>query len=200
MQAPAIIIVHLAFVLVALVVELSYNGGTSISSGLGRVSTVMSCYVSGLWLSMLVYRVFFHPLRHFKGPFLASTTKLWHVYRCLGCRNYKILDALYHRYGSFVRTGRNDSCTCYVIHQLIYDAVSVVIGPNEITLFCPEAHEAMDGRGSQCEKSDWYDLLLPNLSVEFARDPAEHDARRRVWLRAINTKGTSCYRDVAFQL
>lgn len=70
----------------------------------GRV--VFSFYTS-LWTSIIVYRIFFHPLRKFSGPFMFKVSKLWHVYKLApGSDNYLQLDKLHKQYGDFVRTGK----------------------------------------------------------------------------------------------
>ena len=70
---------------------------------------VMVSFSASLFTSILIYRIFFHRLRSFPGPFLAKTTKLWHVSKVAqNSDNFRQLDALYHRYGDFVRTGRQE--------------------------------------------------------------------------------------------
>lgn len=66
---------------------------------------LFASYVAGLFSSIIIYRLFFHRLRHFPGPFLAATTKLWHVYQNRASRNHLVLDKLYKQHGPFVRTG-----------------------------------------------------------------------------------------------
>ena len=71
------------------------------------VSWVMTSFSASLLTSILIYRIFFHRLRSFPGPFLAKTTKFWHVSAVArNSDNFCQLDRLYHRYGDFVRTGR----------------------------------------------------------------------------------------------
>jgi hypothetical protein len=54
--------------------------------------------------SILTYRIFFHPLRHFPGPFTAKLTKLSHVLRLLEkSDNYIQADQLHKEYGDVVR-------------------------------------------------------------------------------------------------
>lgn len=62
-------------------------------------------YLLGLFGSIVVYRVFFHRLRRFPGPFWASVSKFWHVYQCTDSRNHLLLDRLFKQYGPLVRTG-----------------------------------------------------------------------------------------------
>ena len=63
-------------------------------------------YFTSLWTSIIVYRVVFHRLRKFPGPFMFSASKLWHVYKLLPrSDNYVQLDQLHKKYGDFVRTG-----------------------------------------------------------------------------------------------
>jgi len=61
-------------------------------------------YVVALTTSILVYRIAFHPLRYFPGPFAAKVTKLSHVLRLLKTSdNYVQADRLHKKYGEIVR-------------------------------------------------------------------------------------------------
>ena len=55
--------------------------------------------------------------------------------------------------------------------------------------FHPESFAVLEGYGTKCTKSDFYDLLLPDLSLVFTRDKRVHDARRNLWSCALNTQG-----------
>lgn len=72
------------------------------------VTSVFSCsFLCGLFGSIFVYRVFFHQLRSFPGPFPAKITKIWHVSKViLTLDNYKKLDKIHQEYGDYVRIGR----------------------------------------------------------------------------------------------
>ncbi|EED14653.1 cytochrome P450, putative [Talaromyces stipitatus ATCC 10500] len=59
-------------------------------------------------------------------------------------------------------------------------------GPEEITIFHPAAHEAMDGPGNNNVRLDWYDLLYPHISSIFTRDRDLHNARRKMWEHALS--------------
>lgn len=64
-------------------------------------------HLIGLFGSMFLYRVWFHPLKRFPGPFLAKVSKLWHVWKVRDSQNYLFLESLRQQYGDFVRTGKN---------------------------------------------------------------------------------------------
>ena len=68
-------------------------------------SQLFGMYILSLLASISIYRVFFHRLREFPGPFLASVSKLWHVAHCLDSKNHILLERLHLEYGDFVRTG-----------------------------------------------------------------------------------------------
>lgn len=73
-------------------------------------SIFCSAFLCGLFGSIFIYRVFFHQLRSFSGPFPAKVTKLWHVSKIIAkFDNYKHLDRLHRQYGEYVRTGRTKS-------------------------------------------------------------------------------------------
>ena len=63
-------------------------------------------YTSMLFTNILVYRVYFHRLRSFPGPFLARVSKLWHVYQARHSQNHQLLLRLYEEYGPFIKTGK----------------------------------------------------------------------------------------------
>ena len=77
---------------------------------------VGGAYVGALFGSMFVYRVFFHRLRKFPGPFWAGVSKFWQVARVLDSRNHLLLDRLHGKYGDFVRTGM-----CMVTPSVVED-------------------------------------------------------------------------------
>ncbi|KAI0545595.1 cytochrome P450 [Xylaria curta] len=117
-----------------------------------------SSYIASLFTSIAIYRICFHPTRHYPGPVLASISKLWHSWLCRNSQNHVVLASWQEKYGEFVRTG-----------------------PNEITVFHPEALEVLHSSGSTCSKSDWYDVLWPHVAINSLRDKTEHDLRRKIW-------------------
>lgn len=64
-------------------------------------------------------------------------------------------------------------------------------GPNEITIFRPEALISLDGPGNKTTKSVWYDFLMPDMGVTTIRDKTFHDQRRKIWTQAFSEKGNS---------
>jgi len=62
-------------------------------------------FTGSIWLSMGIYRAFFHRLRRYPGPFLAKLSQLWRVWRNLRKENYLVLDELHRTYGEYVRVG-----------------------------------------------------------------------------------------------
>jgi hypothetical protein len=62
-------------------------------------------YFVGLYGSMVLYRMFFHPLRKFKGPFLARASNLYHMRMIRKSDNYLVMKKLHEEYGPIIRTG-----------------------------------------------------------------------------------------------
>jgi tryprostatin B 6-hydroxylase len=67
---------------------------------------IETLYLSGLYASVLVYRAFFHRLHSFPGPLSWRLTKLTQAWTNRDLMNYKHLDALFRKYGEYVRTGK----------------------------------------------------------------------------------------------
>lgn len=67
---------------------------------------LVASFSVSLWTSIVIYRIFFHRLRSFPGPFSMKVSKLSHVSK-LAPRsdNFIQLDDLHNKFGDFVRTG-----------------------------------------------------------------------------------------------
>ena len=131
----------------------------------------LSCsFLAGLYASLLLYRVFFHPLKNFPGPFPARLTSLWYSTQCTNADSHKQVFKLHEKYGEFLRVGSSD-----------------------LSIAHPEAVEIIYGHGTRCTKSPWYDQTLPLVSMHTARSRALHDRRRRIWSVAFSDKALRGY-------
>jgi len=140
--------------------DLSLGDASAVSA------TITTGFFAGLFSSMLIYRMLFHRLGKFPGPFGARLSKFWHIVQLGNCDNYKRLDRWHHQYGEYVR-----------------------IGPSELSTVDPDAVEAIMGARSNCTKAPWYDIADPLVSMHQCRDRALHDKRRRTWDRGFSVKG-----------
>lgn len=63
--------------------------------------------LASLAVNVLVYRAFFHRLRHFPGPFGAKLSKFWAMWQVVEskARYYQVTQRLHEKYGDYVRTG-----------------------------------------------------------------------------------------------
>lgn len=61
-----------------------------------------------LVLTILIYRIFFHPLRPVPGPLIARCTPLWIWYHSYIGDECSVVDALHQRYGPVVRVAPNE--------------------------------------------------------------------------------------------
>lgn len=125
--------------------------------------------IAGVYVSMVLYRAFFHRLRHFPGPFAARLSTFYMTYLS-GRRGqvYEDVRALHNKYGDYVR-----------------------VGPTEISIADPAAFSAIHSATSQCERGPWYNILNPTVSLQMVRERKEHARRRKAWDKAFSGKGRS---------
>jgi len=130
-------------------------------------------YFSGFYSSLLIYRIFLHPLRSFPGPLGAKISSLWLPTQVFGTSQAyrKVLD-LHRRYGDFVRIGSSDLAICH-----------------------PEAVSAIYGGTSRCGKGAWYDLTHPMVSLQTTRNREAHQRQRRLWSGAFSDKQLRGYEE-----
>lgn len=168
MQSPRILSIFFLAPVAIFSWLLISKDGSSVFEAAKVTIAISSSYFAALALSILSYRVFFHPLRHFPGPLSARLTKLTHVARLLPrSDNFAQAHQLHQKYGDIVR-----------------------VGPNELTIINPDAIAAIHSSSSKCIKSPWYDAVGGHYpSLQMTRDRATHDKRRKVWDKAFSVKG-----------
>lgn len=80
--------------------------GMTFSSSLWRSYYLVGSLISGIYLSMLVYRVGLHRLNRFPGPFLARVSNFYITgVVCKKHQEFAELDKLHKAYGDVVRIG-----------------------------------------------------------------------------------------------
>lgn len=137
--------------------------GTILS--ISRALPLIAIHIVTLFTSISVYRLLFHRTRHIRGPRLASVSKLWHVWQSRNSTNFRVQERLHEQYGEVVRTG-----------------------PNEVTIFRPDAAELLDGYKNTNTRDVWYDILHPRRALVFARGKEEMRVLRRSWSQAVATR------------
>lgn len=183
-QAPNILLGHILIPLAPLIGSIYYGLPKSTNIFQKAVTSAFG-YGTALFVSIVVYRVLFQRLTRaeFSGLTFARITKLWHVWACRRSQNHLVLFDLHQEYGDFVRTGM------YSLRTRRLSRLNQNLGPSEVTVFHPDVFEAIDGLRSDCIKSEWYDILYPNLSLVTARVKETHRLRRAEWKRGFSAKG-----------
>ena len=67
---------------------------------------VVGSYLIALWLSMLIYRYFFHRLKPFPGSRLARLSKFYQFFAGFRLNAFRRSHQAHLEYGNYVRTGR----------------------------------------------------------------------------------------------
>ena len=173
LQAPKIAVLHIsaAFLLLSLIY---YYLIPSLS--VAAVASIAICmsYTISLFSSILIYRFFLHRLKRFPGPPGLVASKLGQVWKIRRLDQYRYLDSLRKRYGDFVRTGRHSASN---FPEVLSDSV---LGPEELTIFHPDAFKAIHGAGTKTTKPAFYDVTAPLESVFSTRSIQKHDLRRKL--------------------
>jgi hypothetical protein len=94
---------HICFA--SIVLWVLYDREKALAEVLRQLAGMISCYLLTLFTSICCYRIFFHPLSKFPGPRFAAITKFWHIYKSRNSTNYLVMDEMYQKYGTVVRTG-----------------------------------------------------------------------------------------------
>jgi cytochrome P450 len=135
--------------------------------GLGQNIVLVAIFiVFSYFASLAVYRLFFHPLSKYPGPWIAKITPWYDVYYAYKGDKHLLFHQLHEQYGDFVR-----------------------YGPNTLSINHPAALKAIYGHRSNVRKSDFY-LSFPAVpgafSTHTALDLKMHARKRRVMSHAFS--------------
>lgn len=104
-EAPTIILLSFITPTLMFWVQLLYLQQGIAASARSTIA-ISSSFAVALWTSMVLYRLFFHPLQHFPGPVGARVSKFYHSYHSLPrFDGFRWLNRMHREYGDFVRTG-----------------------------------------------------------------------------------------------
>lgn len=104
-SAPSLAVMTFAIPSLIFSVQLIYINDP-VSQAAKTTTLMASSFFTALWSSMILYRLFFHRLKKFPGPFMAKVSKLYHMLLLGKSDNYLLLDRWHQKYGDFVRTGK----------------------------------------------------------------------------------------------
>lgn len=80
----------------------------SIREGLTRAVLVFGSFNVGIFFSMALYRLFFHPLRQFPGPWGAKLSRFYATAASAKeVKYHKEIGKWHDKYGDFIRTGKH---------------------------------------------------------------------------------------------
>ncbi|KAI5857444.1 putative benzoate 4-monooxygenase cytochrome P450 [Durotheca rogersii] len=150
------------------------SAGLPVVDILTRLSIVAGSFNAGLFSSMTIYRLFFHPLNRFPGPLDLKISRIFSSLRAAKkLRYHRDVDEMHEKYGDFVRSG-----------------------PRELSIRRRSAVATIYGPTSKCWKSSWYTQVSTDSkksSVHMATDPADHKRRRKAWDMGMGFKALNMY-------
>ena len=156
------------------------------ASCLAHFVLTVSAFLVSLFSSVLIFRLFFHNLRDFPGPFWAKVSKLYAVYMARNGIYISEMNRLHSEYGPFVRIGK--LLLLHVHHR--YACIDFLPAPNELSINTVDAFLEVHGSQSKCTKSSGYSTTgcRGQFSVAFTAEKAVHKERRRIWNHAFSMK------------
>lgn len=139
-----------------------------IASGI-RDMRIIACLVLIPWIVVWLRRRYFSPLSKYPGPWLASCTRLWKLFKFAHGRTHHDYLALHQKYGNIVR-----------------------IGPNEVSFSSAESAAAILAPGQGFYKSDFYKVFPPpeHKDVFTEMNETVHAQKKRIVAPAYNLNST----------
>ncbi|KAH9889219.1 cytochrome P450 [Xylariomycetidae sp. FL2044] len=150
-----------------------FVAGEKVPFSSAEVVLAASSFLGGVYSSLLVYRLWLHPLNSFPGPAPARVSGLWLSSKLGKGDAHRVVLGLHEKYGDFVRVGSND-----------------------LSIIHPDGVDKVYGNASGCDLGDWYDLAVPMLSLQTTRDRNLHRQYRRIWSEAFSDNAVRGYETI----
>ena len=116
-EAPAIILLSIITPTVLFWGQFLYLQQAFGASALSTLA-ISSTFAVVLWKSVVIYRLFFHPLHQFPGRIGGRVSKFYHSYHSLPrFDGFRWLDRMHRQYGDFVRTGKLSLMTLLLVQS-----------------------------------------------------------------------------------
>ncbi|KAI1071950.1 hypothetical protein LB507_005199 [Fusarium sp. FIESC RH6] len=132
---------------------------------------LLSAFISGMTISILTYRAFFHRLNRFPGPFIARLTNVYATWLAIKEEHmYLEVQELHKKYGDIVR-----------------------IGPMELSIATPSAFRILHANNSPAIKGPFYNVAHPWVNLLADRNRKRHAIRRKIWDKAFTAKALRDY-------
>lgn len=149
----------------------------TLSEGVLITAKMNGVFVASILTSMVLYRIFFHPLRNIPGPIACKISMwTWPLTDWIGNRHHKI-QQLHKKYGDLVRIGPRE--------------VSSADPSNLIHFYGPA------GPSSKALRGPWYTAqsMIPHVhSLQNEPTIPMHNRRRRDWDPAFSMKALEGYK------
>jgi hypothetical protein len=140
----------------------------TLSIAFSDVFGLFKIYFGTILTSIIIYRAFFHRLRHYPGPFMARITNFYNVAITTPKVRYFIeVEKIHKKYGDYVR-----------------------LGPRDMSIADVNAVQAIHGVTTKCTKGIWYGAgeHIEGFSLHTTRSKKDHKERRKIWEKAFNGK------------
>lgn len=143
------------------------SAGCGVLKSLILVFLLDLSYFLPLFISIAFYRLFFHALCKFPGPFWARLSMFWRIKQMLSQDHYVLIDGLHKEYGDVVR-----------------------IGPRHLSVNGVSGFLSIYGAGSKCGRAQAYDASPSpgGRSILNDRIVERHHKRRPAWDKALNSR------------
>ncbi|KAI1646748.1 cytochrome P450 [Daldinia loculata] len=156
------------------IVSISMLLGSSFLGASAGLCVLARTFNAGLFSSMVIYRLFFHRLRKFPGPFDLKISRFFSVLRVAKeVKYHNDVAKMHEKYGDFIRTGPRELC-------IVRDsAIPIIYGPNT------NCHKPVAYMGASADSK--------KASLHSSQDPNDHKRRHRAWDKGFSIKALQTY-------
>lgn len=150
--------------------------------------------IVGPLVGNMIYNRYFHPLRHFPGPFWASVSDFWKLYFCMTKETHTRGIKLHDRYGRFLLRPNPFDCT---MADVLYPPLGPVVrvAPNLLAFNDPKLLPMVYHKN--VDKTDFYSTgILGEIAPPFQTlNHKEHaEKKRRIAFAVTMNAQDSSYR------